>query len=109
MQVGPFFKEMETYISESRIAVASGKEIDLHGLNVKIEELCNMILNLSPDDQRLYEDRLQELLSSLNSLGLEMKAQFEVMDFAAHRQANVAYKTADSRDNFGKRDDEDSH
>ena len=104
--VGPFFQEMEEYISESRIAVASGREIDLHGLNLKIESLCNMILDLSPDDQRLYEERLQDLLTNLNTLGVEMKAQFETLDLLTHRQANIAYKTADSRDNFGKRGDD---
>lgn len=106
-QVAPFFSEMEKYISDSRSAVAAGKEFELTGLDEKIDKLCALILDLSDEERMMYENRLQDLLASLNALGLEMKEQVEgVKNIPQHRNANVAYRTADSRDNFGKRDED---
>lgn len=104
--VAPFFSEMEQYIADSRATVAAGKELELAGLDDKIDALCNRILELSQDERMLYESRLQELLGSLNALGNEMRAQGDVKEIPQHRKASVAYQTADSRDNFGKRDKE---
>lgn len=107
-QVGPFFAEMEQYISDSRAAVAEGKEFELTALDEKIGRLCDMVLALSPEEQSLYEGRLEELLGGLNALGLELKSQHEdTKNIPMHRQANVAYRTADSRDNFGIRDEDE--
>ena len=103
-QVELFFSEMENYIAESRKVVAQSRELDMRGLDEKIEALCNMILELDKDGQAQYEDRLRNLLGNLNELGNEMRAQVEgIKDIPQHRAASVAYKTADSRDNFGHR------
>ncbi len=104
--VGSFFSNMEEYIASSRAAVAAGDDLDMAGLDNAIETLCDMIQTMPAGDQQLYEPRLQDLLMSLNALGQEMKAQAGLQDIPKHRNASVAYKTADSRDNFGKRDDE---
>lgn len=105
-QVAPFFAEMESYIATSRQKIAAGKDIELKGLDEKIEALCNLIISLSPEEQNLYQGRLEDLLGDLNSLGNELKTQMDgFKDLPTHRHANVAYKTADSRDNFGKRDE----
>lgn len=107
-QVAPFFSEMEHYISESRAAIANGQEVELLGLDEKINRLCEMVEGLSKEEQMMYEDRLQALLEELNALGLDLKAQHEsIRNIPLHRNANVAYKTADSRDNFGIRKDEE--
>lgn len=105
-QVTTLFSEMERYISESRSHVADGKDISLQSLDANIEKLCNMVLTLTPEDQEIYEPRLQGLLLNLNALGLEMKEQNSLHELPMRRNASVAYKTADSRDNFGKRDEE---
>lgn len=109
MQVGPFFNDMEKFISDSRAHIAAGQDVDMAGLDSNIEKLCNMILALSDEEQRLYEDRMRDMLVSLNELGIELKAQMEgdVRDIPMHRAASVAYKTADSRDNFGIRKEDE--
>lgn len=103
--VAPFFTEMENYIATSRATVAAGEELSLIGLDENIGKLCDLIMELSQEEKMLYEDRLRELLESLNALGNEMRvAEGDLKDISTHRNASVAYKTADSRDNFGKRD-----
>ncbi len=106
--VPAFFTEMERYIEGSRKAVAEAKDFDLTGLDGKIDALCNMILELSQEERILYEVDLQNLLGNLNALGNEMRDQFSnVQEIPQHRKASIAYQTADSRDNFGNRDEEE--
>ncbi|MDX2073554.1 MAG: hypothetical protein SFX19_04215 [Alphaproteobacteria bacterium] len=106
-EIAPLFTEMEQYIAASRATVAAGEELEMHKLDERIGQLCDMIEALSNDDRRTYESRLQELLSNLNALGNEMREQSgNVAEIPKHRNASVAYQTADSRDNFGKRDKE---
>jgi hypothetical protein len=106
-QLAGFFTEMEKYIADSRKTLAEGKDLSLDGMDKRIAELCDKVWELMPEQRTLYEDRLRTLLENLNALGLEMKAQMEgIKDIPQHRRANVAYKTADSRDNFGRRDED---
>ena len=107
-KVTPFFAEMEHFIGECRKMVDEGQEPDMQGLDNKTGTLCEMILALSQDERVLHERRLQELLASLNTLGNEMRIKEGIKEIPQHRNASVAYKTADSRDNFGKRDEEKS-
>lgn len=102
-----FFSEMERYIADSRKAVAEARDFELVGLDNNIDALCNMILALSQEERLLYETDLQNLLGNLNTLGNEMRDQFgAVQEIPQHRKASVAYQTADSRDNFGNREEE---
>jgi hypothetical protein len=102
--LAPFFTEMEHFIDSSRKAVAAGEELSLAGLDERIDALCERVLALSQEERLIYESRLQELLLGLNALGLDMKANMGLPnDIPQHRTASVAYKTADSRDNFGAR------
>ena len=104
-QVAPFFSELEKYIEGGRAAIAAGEELSLAGLDDNIDTLCTMIMALSEEERLMYEERLKELLGRLNALGLELKAQMEgVKELPKHRNASVAYQTADSRDNFGVRE-----
>lgn len=105
-QVAPFFTEMEKFIADGRATVAAGDELSLLGLDNRIEQLCTIIAALSPEEQMMYEARLQDLLAGLNALGLELKQQFEGGVIVQHKNAAIAYQTADSRDNFGVREEE---
>jgi len=106
--IAPFFTEMEDYIRICRETIAVCEDVQLTGLDDRIDRLCNLVLALSPDERLQYEERLQTLLADLNSLGEEMRAQYVgVTELPKHRNASVAYKTADSRDNFGKRDEKE--
>jgi hypothetical protein len=106
-KITPFFAEMENYISNCRRDIASGKDVDMQGMEIKIEALCNMVWEQSEVERLVYEPRLRSLLENLNELGKDLKEQIDgTRDIPQHRAASVAYKTADSRDNFGKRDGE---
>jgi len=107
-QVAAFLVEMEEYIAEARSQVALYQEIDLHALDARIGTMCDMVMELSGDERMQYEERLQKMLAALNDLGNEMKEKMGAPeDLQVHKRASVAYKTADSRDNFGFRKNED--
>lgn len=107
-QIAPFFAQLEDYIRNSRVGIAMGEDLDLTGLDQKIGALCDMVFELSKEEQAMYEKRLQDLLSGLNELGLELKTQMEtIKELPKHKNASVAYKTADARDNFGKHSKKD--
>lgn len=99
--VEPFFTEMQDFIQESRDKLAAGKDIDMLGLDIKVEALCNMVLDLPQPDRVRYEPKLQHLLEGLNALGNELRDKMGGV--SEHKRAHAAYKTADSRDNFGNR------
>ena len=105
MTPATLFAELEEYVASSRAQVEAGADVDLAGLDANIEKLCNLVLSMSPDDQQLYAPRLEDLLHGLNALGLALKAQHDITQLPMHRNASVAYKTADSRDNFGRREE----
>jgi len=106
-QIAPFFSEMEDYIHDSRIKLSRGEDFDMAGLDAKIESLCDRVLDMPEKERLMYEDRLKQLLDGLNTLGLELRDKIEgIKELPTHKRAHAAYKTADSRDNFGKRDDE---
>lgn len=99
--IEPFFSEMEDYIQDSRDKLASGRDIDMLGLDIKVEALCNMVLDMPQPDRVRYEPKLQHLLEGLNALGEELREKMGGV--SEHKRAHAAYKTADSRDNFGQR------
>lgn len=107
-QVAPFFSKMENYIQGIRNDIVAGKNVEMVALDENIGHLCDMVMKLSEEERMMYEERLHQLLESLNMLGRELKDHFGEGDsIAAHRNATVAYKTADSRDNFGKREEDE--
>lgn len=107
------FTDISQFVVESRELLKSGAMMELAGLDQRIAALCEQVLKLSQEDRLHYADKLQKLLAELKALGEEMVAQRdhmaeEIKAISAHKKANVAYKVSDSRDNFGKRGDDES-
>ena len=102
MSPEPLFLELEAYLHKSREQLAKGEDFSLEGLDKKITRLCDCVAALPGQDERLsYAEKLRKLLAELNALGKEIFHQ-NTKELPRHQSANVAYKKADSRDNFGK-------
>lgn len=83
-----------------------GFVIDLSGMEREVEELCKAVLALPVQERENYAAGLEKLYRSLADFGDDLtKARDEIrrqiQTISSHRKANVAYKTADSRDEFG--------
>ncbi len=98
------FIEAETIIIDSSAKLRIAEDFELAGLEQKIETLCNRVMLESPELQQTLVPRLTTILENLTMLGTGLKqAMGDVPAIPVHKAANVAYKVADSRDNFGKR------
>ncbi len=101
------------FVTESRELVRTGAVLEIDGLESRIDELCSMVLSFSQEERLHYADKLQYLLTDISKLGEEMMVLRDAMGdeiraLSSTKKATMAYKIADSRDDFGKRDsDED--
>lgn len=107
-----FFDDVSKFIAESRAIIERGDVVQLDGLDEEVARLCEAVLHLSQDERLKYADTLQRLLKDLNLLATELTTQrdtiaAQIHDLSDHRRANVAYKKADSADDFGKKSDSD--
>jgi len=105
------FDDIAQFIAASRALIDQGAYMALSGLDDQVQALCQEVLQLSQAERLRYADRLQFLLAELQSLGETMALQRdrvgdEIREIPQHKKASVAYRTADSRDDFGKRDEE---
>lgn len=105
------FNDIAGFIAESRALLKQGAMMELAGLDGRIQILCDEVMRLSGDDRRLYGERLSELLADLTALGEEMAQERqsmanEIRHLAQMKKASVAYRTGDSRDGFGPKEDE---
>ncbi|MBY0408045.1 MAG: hypothetical protein K2Q01_10160 [Rickettsiales bacterium] len=103
------FQEIEQFISESRQILEEGALMEMQGLDLQVRMLCETVLLLSQAERIAYADRMQSLLGQLKELGEAMTASRdnlseEIRQLNHQKKAAQAYKTADSRDGFGKRD-----
>ena len=99
------FIEAETIIADGRAKLRLSEDFELAGLEQKIETLCNRVMTESPELQQALVPRLTAILENLTTLGTGLKQAIGDMPaITVHKAANIAYKTTDSRDNFGKRD-----
>lgn len=111
MKPEPLLAEIKEMIGLSRVYLAANGEFSLKGLDDKVAVLCGVIMALPKEEQPEHVAALEILLADLNSLGQGLSAQgaeffASLKEVKTHRNASVAYKTADSRDNFGKKDAE---
>ena len=95
------FAAIAQFIAESRVLLESDALIELAGLDVQVQTLCEAVLELSQDERVAYADRLQELLAGLHDLGEEMVARREglaeeMRGVSKHKKANSAYRTVDA-------------
>ncbi len=99
------FAEAENIITDGSAKLRIAEDFELVGLEQKIETLCGRVVLESPEIQQNLVPRLTAILENLTMLGTGLKqAMGDVPAIPVHKAANVAYKVADSRDNFGKRD-----
>lgn len=107
------FEDVEQFIAENRAILARGEFVELEGLDGEVKRLCESILQLSQDERVAHSEKLQSLLNELNALANELAAQRdkisgEIHALSQHRQAHVAYKKADSTDEFGSKNKDES-
>lgn len=108
------FEDVAAFISESRAQLQKGVLLEMKNLDGEVKSLCEAILQLTPEQGKQYESKLQELFSSLTELGNELQQQRdavaeEIRGLASHRKAHVAYSAADATDAFGKKKDKDGN
>lgn len=102
------FSDVERVMAEHQSRIERAEDTDLAGLEKQIGTLCEHVASLPMPEQVQHVERLTALLEGLNQLGESLRQQMgEVKDLPKHKNANVAYSKADSRDNFGKRDKKD--
>lgn len=101
------FAEVETTIREGQAKLDERADFDLSGLQHQVESLCNYVTSQPQEIQQSLVPRLSNILQDLTMLGQGLKAEIgEPQKLQNRKAAHVAYKIADSRDNFGKRDDD---
>lgn len=106
------FEGISRFIDDSRNLLKEGAVMELSGLDEQVRGLCEQMLELSQDDRIMYADKLQKLLGELKKLGEELVVHRdamvkEIQHISEHRKANVAYRTADASDDFGKKKEEE--
>lgn len=105
------FSDISDYIASSMALLEKGEVENLSGLDQKIQHLCETIVHLSESDRLLYAEKLEQLNIDLLHLSDAMhrhKATItaEINKTSNVRKASIAYKTADARDDFGKKNEQ---
>ena len=93
-------------VAHGQQKLSEGFVIDLSGMEREVEELCKAVLELSVQERENYAAGLEQLYQSLSQFGDDLtrardEIRKQIQTISSHRKANVAYKTADSRDDFG--------
>ena len=107
------FKDIEHFVKQSRDMLASGAMLEMHGLDEQGRSLCELVIQLSQEERIAASDRMQHMLGELKALGeamIETRDQLaeEVRQLGQSKKAVHAYKIADSRDDYGKRADDEA-
>lgn len=96
-------EQIRSFIAVSKEHVAAGGEVELSGLDDKVKELCEAVLDMSKSEADTYTDALQELSGELNTLKADMeRVQKEVREqldgLNLRQKAAKAYKTTEVAD-----------
>lgn len=91
-------QHIRSFVSVTKGHIGSGGEIDLSGLDVKVQELCEAVLDMPKHEADAYQQSLSELVAELDELKATMvAAQTEVRDqlnaLNMRQKAVKAYKT----------------
>ena len=105
--VQDLFRDIEEYISQSMEFLAQGQIMELNGLDQQVHRLCQEVVQLSDEERERHAERMQVMVASLSTLAEALQKQKDVIGAELNqshvaRKASIAYKQADSRDNFGK-------
>ena len=94
-------EQIHSFIAVTREHMATGGDVELEGLDDKVRELCEAILDMPKPEADHYTNALQELATDLTELRSSMeKAQTEVREqiegLNLRHKAAKAYKTAEA-------------
>jgi hypothetical protein len=109
--VQDLFRDIENYIAQSMAFLAQGQIMELNGLDQQVHALCLEVVRLSDDERELHAERMQAMVASLSRLAEALQTQKDLVATELNqshvaRKASIAYKQADSRDNFGNKAEE---
>lgn len=91
------YQDIMDYIGDAREITERGELIELSKLDMRVEELCKQVQQLSVDESMQFRPKLEEMMAQLAHLQ-EMFAQKradlgELMtEVGKHKQAAMAYK-----------------
>lgn len=91
-------QHIRSFIGVTKTHIGSGGEIDLSGLEVKVQELCEAVLDMPKHEADAYRQSLAELVAELDGLKAQMMAaQAELRNqlntLNMQQKAVKAYKT----------------
>lgn len=104
-------QQIRSFIAISREHVGSGGEADLSGLDDKVKELCDAVLDLPKPEADAFAPQMDRLIEELDALkaGME-KAQAEVREqldsLNLRHKAALAYKTTGAAESGKKTTDD---
>lgn len=100
--IGGELQETLGYIQAARHALEQGGEVDLKPLEGKIEQFCEALHEVPPEQRESMKKRVIALIDDLDNLAADLRVQYaELSDrlgkMSSHRQALGAYSnnTAD--------------
>ena len=100
-QANATLNQITAFVRESNAKVRGGQEVDLTGLDTRVQNFCEKILAFPQENALAYEVALQQLSEDLVALQQSLEeAQAAVGDelngVNSHQNATKAYKKADS-------------
>lgn len=105
------FDQISAFVADCHSLLKQGMVLEMAGLDVRVQELCDLVLKLTQDERLHYADRLQLLFDDIKKLGDAMLEERDVLlkeiqGLGEHRKASVAYRSTDAMDNYGKKKSE---
>jgi DNA anti-recombination protein RmuC len=94
-------EQIKSFLTMTRSHLGEGGDVDLEGLDSKVQELCEHVLDMPLPEAEVYRKELAALAQELNTLKADMEqAQYEVREqigaLNARHKAARAYKTGEA-------------
>jgi len=91
------FSNIEQFISDSHSLLAQGAVMELVGLDDRVAELCEAVMQLSQDERIEHAGQLQKLFGDLTLLGNALaehrdNVAGEIRGLSQHKKASNAYR-----------------
>lgn len=71
---------IQSYIADASARINGGEDLDLEGLDDRVETVCLAIEKLEPEEADQTEEPLKGLINSLGSLELVLKENYDFDD-----------------------------
>lgn len=90
--------QIHAFVETTRNHIATGGEVDLEGLDAKVQELCEMVLDMPKAQADEYRQPLTDLATELTELKQGMEAvqndvREQLNELNVRHKAAKAYKT----------------